>query len=147
MGVGGGGFGGGGTGGGRRGEAAEGAIEFVGGDDDGVDVVDFGFGGGAFDGDELEGSPLGDDVDEAGEGVGADAGLLAVGVPVVGLGDGGDLGGELLEVGVVDVGWLVFAVQDGNRIGDAGDEAVDGETVVGDVEAVVVGAVKSSVRP
>ena len=107
--------------------------------DDGVDVIDFGCGGWAFDGDELEGSPLGNDVDEAGEGVGADTGLLAVGVPVVGLGDGGDLGGELLEVGVVDVGWLVFAMQDGNRVGDAGDEAVDGETVVGDVDAVVVG--------
>ncbi len=140
MGIGGGGFGGGGAGGGRRGEAAERAIDLVGGDDDGVDVVDLGFGGGAFDVDELEGTELGEDVDEAGEGVGADAGVLAVGVPVVLLGDGGDLAGELLEVGVVDVGGLVAAVEEGDGVGDAGDEAVDGEAII----ASVVGAFRGS---
>jgi hypothetical protein len=65
--------------------------------------------------------------------------LFAVGVPVVGFGDCGDLGGELLEVGVVDVGGLVLAVQEGDGVGDAGDEAVDGEAVVADVDAVVAG--------
>jgi hypothetical protein len=104
-----------------------------------VDVVDFGLGGGAFDGGELEGAELGEDINEAGEGVGADAGALAVGVPVVGLGDGSDLAGELLEVGVVGVGWLVMAVEEGDGVGDAGDEAVDGEAVAVDVDAVVAG--------
>ncbi len=127
-------------GGWRRGEAAEGLIEQFGGDGDRVDVIDFSLLGGTFDGGEFECAKLGENVDEAGEGVGADAGLFAIGVPVIGFGYGRDLGSELLQVGVIDVGGLMLAVQEGDGVGDARDEAVDGEAVVGDVDSLVAGA-------
>ena len=130
----------GGAGGGWRSEASEGVVELVGGGEDGVDVVGFGLGGGAFDGGEFERADLGDDVDEAGEGIGADAGVVDVGRPVVLLGDGGDFALEALEVGVVEgIGWLVFAVQEVHGVGDARDEAVDGEAIAVDVDTVVAG--------
>ena len=123
--VGGGGDGGAGPGGGGGGvKRRKVAVELVLGRQDGLNVAGFGDGGWAFDGGELERADLGEDVDQAGKQVGAGAGLLTVGLPVILLSDDRELAGEALEVGVSgDVRGFVFAVQDRDRVGDAGKES------------------------
>src|ERR1700742_3732519 len=102
---------------------------------DAVYVVRFCIGGGAFDCDQLERAEFWEDEDEAGEGVGADAGFAAVELPVV---FGGDFCGLLADFGgfgSVEVGGLVFAMQECYGVGDARDEGSGGEAIGAHIEA------------
>ena len=114
-------------------------MEGVGRPRDRVDVVGFGRGGRTLHGREADGTDLGQDPEQGGERAGAEPGFAAVLVPVVRLGDGGNITLEALEVGVGGVIGRVrehgLAMQQGDGVGDAGDKRAGGEAIALDVDA------------
>jgi hypothetical protein len=101
--------------------------------DEGVDVVLLGFGSGAAEGEVGERADLWDDEDEAGEQVGAEPGVAAIGCPVVGGGEVGDLLVEGVERGAGNVGRQAIAVEQGLGVGDAGQQGADGVAVAAEL--------------
>ena len=96
---------------------------------DAADVKAFGVLGGALDGEEFEKSYFGQDEDKAGVDVAADAGRVAILLPVV-VGRGlQEISGEGVEVWAGDVFGEVLSVEDGFGAGDIGEEAAGGEAV------------------
>jgi hypothetical protein len=100
-------------------KASDGAV-------DAFDVEVFGRLVGAFDGEKFEGADFGKDEDEASIEMAADAGMLAVGLPVVVFRGLAEIGDEEIEVRAWDVVGKVLFVEDGLGAGDVGEEATDG---------------------
>ncbi len=99
---------------------------------DALDVEVFGLHGGAFDGEHFDRADLGQYEDKTGVEMAGEAGVLAVGLPVVVSGCLKEIVSEVVEIGAGRVGGKVLFMEDGFGSRDVGKEAADGVAVDAD---------------
>src|SRR5216683_2405668 len=113
---------------------------------DALDVEVFGLHGGAFDGEHSDRADLGQYEDKTGVEMAGEAGVLAVGLPVVVSGCLKEIVSEVVEIGAGRVGGKVLFMEDGFGSRDVGKEAADGVADVmregADGEGELVGGVR-----
>ncbi len=90
----------------------------------------------------FNGPILGSTNQQAGQGVGADTGPAAVEVPAIVYGYGGSLSLKFGNLGSVGIVGLSAAMEEGDRVGDAGDEGAGRKAISADIDAAAARAGK-----